>query len=105
VNGGAADGSPTGWITLHKLPLSDTGTNCNEGGGGTADCHDNSIAYQWCKRIPLNEDFATVHTIQIRLASKPFAGSDLDQTVFIEKASVYVDTHFGTGAAGCAKGS
>jgi hypothetical protein len=92
TNNGTADASPTGWITLHKLPVAPGVTNCNNGGGGNGDCHDNSVAYQWCKRIALNEDLATAHPVQIRLATS-IAG----QSAFIEKASIYVDANVGGG--------
>jgi hypothetical protein len=55
---GAVDQAPSGWIALLKLPQDvqdPEGTNnCNDGGGGTADCHDNGITYQWCVPIALS---------------------------------------------------
>jgi|SRR5579864_4113256 len=49
---GGADAAPFGWISLNKLPAATTSSNCNDGGGGTGDCHDNSVTYQWCAVIP-----------------------------------------------------
>jgi hypothetical protein len=68
-----------GWVTLVKLP--DSGTNCNDGGGGGGDCHDNSINYQWCTPIRHGP-----HTLQVRMAS-----SSAGKNVFIEQAFFYVD--------------
>jgi hypothetical protein len=48
----AVDEAPSGWITLQHVPASPPTTNCNDGGGGPGDCHDNGIAYQWCVPIP-----------------------------------------------------
>ena len=77
-----------GWITLLKTPVPTADTNCNDGGGGAGDCHDNSIYYQWC--VPLRKNrwgFSWgPHTIEIRMATDT-TGS----TVFIENAHVYVD--------------
>src|SRR5262245_19784178 len=39
--GGGGPHVQTGWYTLIHLPAAGTGANCNDGGGGTADCHDN----------------------------------------------------------------
>ena len=78
-------GSPTGWITLQKVPTSPaiptTGNNCNNGGGGTADCHDNAVNYSWCTNVTRG-----VHTVTLRLAS-----SILAQPVFYERATIYID--------------
>ena len=69
-----------GWITLLKEPAGHSGTNCNDGGGGTGDCHDNAINYSWCTPIEKG-----THTVQLRMASS--TGAD----VFIEQAHFYVD--------------
>lgn len=78
----AADGtlSVPGWVTLIKLP--NTSTNCNDGGGGGGDCHDNSISYQWCTPIEHG-----THTVQVRMAT-----NSAGKTVFIEQAFFYVDS-------------
>jgi hypothetical protein len=90
---GGAAGSPAGWLALSKLP--DGGdylvsNNCNDGGGGTADCHDNGVYYTWCTSIEPG-----THTVQIRL------GSSNGGTVFLEKAHYYIDTSCIRGANRC----
>jgi hypothetical protein len=73
-----------GWITLLKLPgqTGDPGgTNCDDGGGGPGDCHDNSIYYQWCTPVEPGK-----HEVEIRMASDTEG-----KTVFIEQAHFYVD--------------
>jgi hypothetical protein len=84
-------GSPTGWITLQKLPLTSLTatttppTNCNNGSGGSADCHDNAVNYSWCTNVTRG-----VHTVQLRLAtSGPTAV--LANSVFYERATIYID--------------
>lgn len=73
-----------GWVTLLKLPniLAVTTDNCNEGGGGTGDCHDNSIHYEWCTAVTPG-----FHNVEVRMATSN-AGND----VFIEQAFFYVDS-------------
>jgi hypothetical protein len=73
-----------GWITLLKLPgqIGDPGgTNCDDGGGGPGDCHDNSIYYQWCTPVEPGK-----HEVEIRMAS-----DTQGKAVFIEQAHFYVD--------------
>jgi hypothetical protein len=83
-----------GWITLLKLPLDDNAAdNCNDGGGGSADCHDNSIHYEWCRSIR-----SGVHTVEVRMAAAP-AGSN----VFIEQAHFYIDTNGLPAGARCVR--
>lgn len=86
---GAIDTAPPGWITLLSLPAASTITNCSifgDGGGGTADCHDNSITYSWC--VPLPERSAqTTFTVDLKMATSS-AGS----MIFIEKGHVYIDS-------------
>ena len=84
----AVDGAPSGWITLLKIPTSDGNTNCSDGGGGSADCHDNNINYTWC--IPLEPYLApdggnTPVTIDLKMSSSTGG------TVFIEKGHVFID--------------
>jgi hypothetical protein len=73
---------------LQKLPQNvanpnDGSPNCNNGGGGTADCHDNGVAYQWC--IPV--EAGTRVTVDLKMAT-----STAGDTVFIEKGHVYIDS-------------
>ncbi len=78
---GAAGPVPVpGWITLLKEPAGHAGTNCDDGVGGSGDCHDNAIAYSWCTPIEKG-----VHTVQLRMASSTGG------TVFVEQAHFYVD--------------
>jgi hypothetical protein len=89
VNDGA-NGTPSGWISLQKLPQDAdrplAANNCNNGGGGSADCHDNGIAYSWC--VPVSTASPVV-TVDLRMATS-LAG----QTVFIERGHVYIDSSF-----------
>lgn len=75
----------SGWVTLLKLPdiVDAVTTNCNSGGGGSGDCHDNSITYQWCTPITPG-----VHDVEVRMAT-----SNAGQPVFIEQAFFYVDAN------------
>lgn len=83
----AVDEAPSGWIAMKKLPQDVQAplghNNCNDGGGGSADCHDNAIAYQWC--VPTRGN--RVVTIDLKMATnKP------GRNVFIEKGHVYIDS-------------
>jgi hypothetical protein len=103
-SGGAA-GAPGGWIALNKLPAATTATNCDDGSGGTGDCHDNSITYQWCTVLPA-AFVATggAATVNLRMASSnPSAVAGAD-TVFIEAAHFYIDATKG-GTPTCVGGS
>jgi len=93
---GGIDGAPSGWIGVHKVPsvVGTTNNNCNDGGGGPGDCHDNVIAYSWCVRLPS----PTPATVQVRLK---MATSLAGQTVFIEKGHVYIDSSFIEQAGKC----
>ncbi len=82
---GAGQPPPPGWIAVKKLP--NAGTNCNDGGGGSGDCHDNSISVTWCMPIT-----GGVHTIELKMASS-FKGHQ----VFFQGAHFYLDTSDATG--------
>jgi hypothetical protein len=86
---GGAAGAPGGWIALLKLPAANEGAdNCDDGGGGAGDCHDNSIYYTWCTNVKRGD-----HTVDIRLASSEESGQE-DTTVFYEAAHFYIEaTH------------
>jgi hypothetical protein len=101
TNPNGVDGAPSGWITLTHLPSpsSNAAYNpCNEGGGGTGDCHDNTVMYTWCCTIT-PQLLPTVKTATFKLASgKPFPGSTAAPSlVFLEKAHFYVDSTDGFG--------
>ena len=90
TNPGGVDTAPSGWISLLKLPIATGGsTNCNDGGGGPADCHDNNVYYTWCvKTTPSN--LTALRTVRVKMATS-IAGN----TVFAEKAHFYVDANVG----------
>ena len=77
-----------GWYTLLHLPQPGTDTgNCNDGGGGTADCHDNNIMFSCCSQIT-PDTAATTHTVKIRLADLP---GGVPNVAFYERSTIYVD--------------
>ena len=87
VGGGGPHLFP-GWYTLLHLPQPGTDTlNCNDGGGGTADCHDNNIMFSCCSQITPDTS-ATSHTVKIRLADLP--GGD-PNIAFYERSTIYID--------------
>jgi hypothetical protein len=85
------DEAPSGWTSLLKLPQDvqkPVGppfpvNNCDNGFGGSADCHDNAVTYQWC--VPVRGGISVL--VDLKMAtSKP--GSP----VYLEKAFVYIDS-------------
>ena len=72
---------PSGWIRLQNLPAPVNSTNCDDGDGGSGDCHDNNVTYSWCTNVRPG-----VHTIDLRLAS-----SVAGVAVFTQKAHIYID--------------
>ena len=95
VFGGGGTAGPPGWMTLVKLPI-DGGTetaanNCNDGAGGTADCHDNTIYFSCCALIT-PDTTSTTHTVEIRLGSQPNPLTPTTATlVFYERSTIYID--------------
>jgi hypothetical protein len=88
--GGGGNTVP-GWYNLLKLPKSTTGTNCNDGGGGTGDCHDNAIVLSCCARLAHPD---TTARVRLRLATLPAVAPGpplVHDTVFYEKSTIYVD--------------
>lgn len=72
-----------GWVTLQKMPDAfERANNCDDGGGGAADCHDNNINYVWCARTKKGH-----HDVEIRMATDTEG-----ETVFIEQAHFNVDS-------------
>jgi hypothetical protein len=50
AKGAALEQAP--WMTLLKLPDGETpANNCDDGGGGVADCHDNAIMFSCCALV------------------------------------------------------
>jgi hypothetical protein len=75
----------SGWWTLLHLPQAGAGvTNCNDGGGGTADCHDNTIYFSGCARVARGAKVP----VEIKLADLP--GGD-NNFAFYERATIYID--------------
>lgn len=79
--------APGDYITKLKVPANTGATNCNDGGGGDADCHDNSIEMTWC--VPIVGD--DVFDIDLRLASSDPSGTGGD-TAFVEASYFFVDS-------------
>ena len=84
ITGGLPSAGPTGWITLQKLPTGTGATNCNDGGGGDGDCHDNNLVFSCCV-LTTPGGGGTTHTIDLRLASSNGG------IVFYERANINVD--------------
>lgn len=100
--GGGGTHLQTGWYTLLHLP--DAGlanvANCNDGSGGAADCHDNTVYFSCCAQVTPDiggdedEDGPhkshgsshTSHTINISLANSDGAFS------FYERSTIYIDS-------------
>jgi hypothetical protein len=81
------------WYTLLIEPVSSADTemgvsnNCNDGGGGPGDCHDNTIMFSCCAQIE-PDGAGTQHTVNIRLADLP--GGD-ENFAFYERSTIYID--------------
>ena len=93
--GGGANLFPQ-WYTLLHLP--DAGAavaNCNDGGGGSADCHDNTISFSCCALVTPDSG-ASTHSVNIGLASS--TGGN----VFYERSTIYVDGSPNPGGNLCA---
>jgi hypothetical protein len=93
---GGAAGAPAGYVALNKLPsfvALPVGAiaTCNDGGGGFADCHDNTLYATWC--VPIHFEGGTF-TVELRLATS-ISGAE----VFFEAAHVYIDSNCITGNA------
>lgn len=103
IGGGGTRLTP-GWYTLLHLPdAGTTVTNCNDGTGGSADCHDNGIYFSCCAQVTPDkgrgddededgpsrkghDPSPTSHTINIRLANSDGA------TSFYERSTIYIDS-------------
>jgi hypothetical protein len=86
AGGAAAIGAP--WMTLMKLPTdgeADT-NNCNDGGGGTADCHDNAFSFTCCVLTKPDASGNPTQDVKIKLASS-IPGDE----VFYEDATILID--------------
>jgi hypothetical protein len=90
-DGGGGPSLAPQWMTLLKLPVSSadtsaTSNNCNDGGGGPADCHDNTIMFSCC--VDLGHRHHGKQTVNIRLADLP--GGD-GNFAFYERSTIYID--------------
>ncbi len=106
-SGGGGTAGPAGWMTLNKLPTNpavDTvgpANNCNDGGGGSADCHDNTIMFSCCERIT-PDTASTKHTVEIRLASQPNPLTPATPSnAFYERSTIYIDASVDPGGTLC----
>jgi hypothetical protein len=96
--GGGGPHLQTGWFTLLNLPqppVTAASLNCKtaagvpgDGGGGSADCHDNTIVFSCCARLTTPDATARV---RIKLANLPGTTVAGDNTSFIERSTIYVD--------------
>jgi hypothetical protein len=84
--GGGGSHLQTGWYTLLILPQPIAVTNCNDGGGGSADCHDNAIYFSCCAR--LSKGHRKTVPVDIHLASLP-GPSGFGS--FYERSTIYID--------------
>jgi len=116
-----ASALPSGWIAVSKhfnyqtsylLPDGFTALfPGGDGGGGTGDMHDNSIAYAWCCTVPAT---GGTHTVSVRMGNScgtpltPICStlsSDANEFVFEEGVHVEIigsSVRCGTGSAGSA---
>ena len=108
VAGGGGTAGPAGWMTLNKLPtnpavdaVGGTPNNCNDGAGGSADCHDNTVMFSCCERIT-PDTASTKHTVEIRLASQPNPLTPSTPTdAFYERSTIYIDASVDPGGTLC----
>ena len=76
--------APGFYLTENKMAAPTANTNCNDGGGGPGDCHDNSIEQTWCVPIDGNDTF----DIDVRIAtSTPGAIAFMEASTFLVKST------------------
>lgn len=73
--------APGFYLTENKMAVPTATTNCNDGGGGPGDCHDNSIEQTWCVPIKGPDTF----DIDVRIAT-----STLGTIAFMEASTFLV---------------
>ena len=94
--GGGGPHLQTGWYTLLHLPQAATGTNCDDGSGGTGDCHDSALHFSGCYRLRAAEkkkhddddEAPKFARIKIALADLPGGGFN---RAFVERTTIYID--------------
>src|SRR5262245_54835659 len=105
--GGAGEHLQTGWYTLIHLPQATTGTNCDDGHGGTGDCHDSTVYFSGCYRLTdtkkkkkdYDDDDSESKSARIKIALADLPGftpgvsppGDIGNTAFIERTTIYID--------------
>ena len=99
AGGGLVSAGPSGWETLLKLPAPTTSTNCNDGGGGTADCHDNSITLSGCWRLQKPKGVGP-GMIEVKIKLADFPGGDAN-FAFYERAFITIDAQHDTDGSLC----
>jgi hypothetical protein len=94
--GSALFGGP--WMTLIKLPDGGGNGNCNDGGGGPADCHDNAFSFSCCALLgPSNSKGGVSRDVKINMASSNGA------EVFYENSTIYIDRSPNADGSFCSK--
>ncbi len=93
--------APGFYITKNKLPQPTANTNCNDGGGGSADCHDNSVEQTWCVPVNDDDDGGEVFDIDVRIGR----GAVISGVVFIEASTFFVDATEMEGQCGAGNSS
>lgn len=94
AGGAALFGAP--WMTLMKLPDGETTpNNCNDGGGGPADCHDNSLYFSCCAVLSVPPNLSTSRDVKISMASSNGG------VVFYENSTIYIDRGPNAGGGFC----
>ncbi len=80
--------APGDYITKNKVPSGTGATNCNDGGGGDGDCHDNSIEVTWC--VPIQGD--DVFDIDLRLAPGALPAGAGIPIAYVEASYFFIDS-------------
>jgi len=92
AGGAALFGAP--WMTLVKLPDGEPPNNCDDGGGGPADCHDNAFSFTCCALLSGGAG-GNSRDVKINMAS-----SNGGQ-VFYEDSTIYIDRGPNAGGGFC----
>jgi len=90
-NANGTGAAPGNYITKNHIPAGTGATNCDNGGGGDGDCHDNSIEMTWC--VPIDGD--DVFDIDLRIATAPGDSEDDDAPngrAFVEASYFFIDS-------------
>jgi len=82
-------------MTLVKLPDGETSANnCDDGGGGPADCHDNAVSFSCCAVLSGGAG-GNNRDVKINMASSNGG------TVFYEDSTIYIDRSPNAGGGFC----